>query len=122
MLPVLVSLTLVFIGQIISFKESTRLLLLRMKLLPFLKLSSGFMISRACLSSGSHRKWSVLKLHHVAIATPGVDTAANFYRDVLGTNVSVWKVSKNPLLIFLLLGNIERNTSRSWSQCSCSRR
>lgn len=115
MSPVSVSPTLVFTGQIISFKGSTRL---RMKLL---KLSSCFMASRTpmasrtfivsrtpmvsrTLSSGPHRKWNVLKLHHVAIATPGADTAANFYRDVLGTNVSVesinefftnWKVS-NP--------------------------
>lgn len=110
MLLVSDSLTLAFTGQTISFKGSTRL---RMKLL---RLSSGFIVSRAsmvsknstvsknsmvsrALSSGSHRKWNVLKLHHVAIATPAVDTAANFYRDVLGTNVSVWRVSISSLLV-----------------------
>jgi methylmalonyl-CoA/ethylmalonyl-CoA epimerase len=38
--------------------------------------------------AGSGKKWKVLRLNHVAIATPGVEQASNLYRDILGTNVS----------------------------------
>lgn len=48
----------------------------------------GLTASVVKFSSQSPRTWKVLKLNHVAIATPDVGKAANFYRDVLGSAVS----------------------------------
>lgn len=76
----------------------------------FPHISKIITVTRASFSSGHVRKWNVLKLHHVAIATPQVDTAANFYRDVLGTNVSTLLYVEK-LAHTLKLGNFERNSS-----------
>jgi methylmalonyl-CoA/ethylmalonyl-CoA epimerase len=44
--------------------------------------------SRLYSDQSTVRKWKVLKLNHVAIATPNVGKASKFYRDVLGSMVT----------------------------------